>query len=79
MDVFLLLFVAHAVHDDKDGIEVIRIISARRANLKERKRYKEESSLLDDAFWKNAVLNPLYKPTKTVANCACGFRHVSVA
>ncbi|WP_375623763.1 MULTISPECIES: hypothetical protein [unclassified Bartonella] len=45
MDGFLLLFVAHTVYDDKDGIEVIRIISARRANLKERKRYKEESSL----------------------------------
>ncbi len=45
MDGFLLLFVAHTVHDDKDGIEVIRIISARRANLKKRKRYKEESSL----------------------------------
>ncbi|WP_375637499.1 MULTISPECIES: hypothetical protein [unclassified Bartonella] len=45
MDVFLLLFVAHIVHDDKNGIEVIRIISARRANLKERKLYKEESSL----------------------------------
>ncbi|WP_406604551.1 hypothetical protein [Bartonella gliris] len=45
MDGFLLLLVAHTVHDDKDGIEVIRIISARRANSKERKRYEEESSL----------------------------------
>ncbi|WP_375624112.1 MULTISPECIES: BrnT family toxin [unclassified Bartonella] len=45
VDGFLLLLVAHTVHDDKDGIEVIRIISARRANLKERKRYEEESSL----------------------------------
>ncbi|QEE09238.1 BrnT family toxin [Bartonella kosoyi] len=45
VDGFLLLLVAHTVHDDKDGIEVIRIISARRANLKERKRYEEEISL----------------------------------
>ncbi|OLL57881.1 hypothetical protein AT246_07215 [Bartonella henselae] len=45
VDGFLLLLVAHTVHDDKDGIEVIRIISARRANLKERKRYEEESAL----------------------------------
>ncbi|WP_375610741.1 MULTISPECIES: BrnT family toxin [unclassified Bartonella] len=45
VDGFLLLLVAHTVHDDKDGIEVIRIISARRANLKERKHYEEESSL----------------------------------
>ncbi|SSZ39904.1 Protein of uncharacterised function (DUF497) [Bartonella grahamii] len=45
VDGFLLLLVAHTVHDDKDGIEVIRIISARRANSKERKRYEEESSL----------------------------------
>ncbi|WP_019221594.1 MULTISPECIES: BrnT family toxin [Bartonella] len=45
VDGFLLLLVAHTVRDDKDGIEVIRIISARRANLKERKRYEEESSL----------------------------------
>ncbi|WP_330168910.1 BrnT family toxin [Bartonella grahamii] len=45
VDGFLLLLVAYTVHDDKDGIEVIRIISARRANSKERKRYEEESSL----------------------------------
>ncbi|WP_375614167.1 MULTISPECIES: BrnT family toxin [unclassified Bartonella] len=45
VDGFLLLLVAHTVYDDKDGIEVIRIISARRANLKERKHYEEESSL----------------------------------
>ncbi|MBA9083476.1 MULTISPECIES: BrnT family toxin [Bartonella] len=42
---FLLLLVAHTIYDDKDGREVIRIISARRASLKERKRYEEESSL----------------------------------
>ncbi|WP_156850793.1 BrnT family toxin [Bartonella refiksaydamii] len=45
VDGFLLLLVAHTVHDDKDGVEVIRIISARRANLKERKHYEEESLL----------------------------------
>ncbi|WP_455480082.1 BrnT family toxin [Bartonella sp. B23] len=41
----LLLLVAHTIYDDKDGVEVIRIISARRANLKERKRYEKESLL----------------------------------
>ncbi len=41
----LLLLVAHTIYDDKDGIEIIRIISARRANLKERKRYEEEGLL----------------------------------
>ncbi|AQX21141.1 hypothetical protein Bcsk_004830 [Bartonella sp. CDC_skunk] len=45
VDGFLLLLVAHTVYNDNDGIEVIRIISVRRANLKERKRYEEESSL----------------------------------
>ncbi|ATO57160.1 BrnT family toxin [Bartonella sp. 1-1C] len=45
VDGFLLLLVAHTIHDDKGGIEIIRIISARRANLKERKYYEEESSL----------------------------------
>ena len=39
----LLLLVAHTVHDDEDGIETIRLISARRADPKERKRYEEES------------------------------------
>ena len=38
----LLLLVAHTVHDDEDGIETIRLISARRADPKERKRYEEE-------------------------------------
>ena len=41
----LLLLVAHTVRDDKDGIEVIRIISARRAEPKERKRYEQNRSL----------------------------------
>nr|EDZ37998.1 MAG: Hypothetical protein CGL2_11216024 [Leptospirillum sp. Group II '5-way CG'] len=36
----LLLLVAHTVRDDEDGTEVIRIISARRAEPKERKRYE---------------------------------------
>jgi len=37
----LLLLVAHTVQDDEEGIEVIRIISARRAEPKERKRYEQ--------------------------------------
>lgn len=32
----LLLLVAHTVRDDDDGVEVIRIISARRADPKEK-------------------------------------------
>ena len=42
VDGVLLLLVAHTVQDD-DGIEVIRIISARRAEPKERKRYEQET------------------------------------
>ncbi len=38
----LLLLVAHTVRDDEDGAETIRLISARRADPKERKRYEEE-------------------------------------
>lgn len=38
----LLLLVAHTVYEGEDGVEVIRIISARRANSKERKRYEQE-------------------------------------
>ena len=41
----LLLLVAHTVQDDEDGTEVIRIISARRAEPKERKRYEQNCSL----------------------------------
>jgi uncharacterized DUF497 family protein len=43
VDDHLLLLVAHTVHNDKDdeGIEVIRIISARRADPKDRKRYEQ--------------------------------------
>lgn len=39
-DTQLLLLVAHTVHDD-DGCEIIRIISARKANQKERKQYEQ--------------------------------------
>jgi uncharacterized DUF497 family protein len=39
------LLVAHAVLDDEDsGGELIRIISARRAESKERKRYEQNRS-----------------------------------
>ena len=38
----MLLLVAHTVQDDEDGAETIRLISARRADPKERKRYEEE-------------------------------------
>jgi len=38
----LLLLVAHTVRDDENGAETIRLISARRADPKERKRYEEE-------------------------------------
>jgi uncharacterized DUF497 family protein len=45
VDGYLLLLVAHTVRDEKDGTEVIRIISARRAEPKERKRYEKNCSL----------------------------------
>ena len=38
----ILLLVAHTVRDEADGIEIFRIISARRATPKERKRYEEK-------------------------------------
>ena len=41
VDELVMLMVAHAVHE-LDGVEGIRIISARRANHKERRRYEEE-------------------------------------
>lgn len=41
----LLLLVAHTVWDDAGGVEVIRIISARRAEPKERRRYEQNRSL----------------------------------
>jgi uncharacterized protein len=37
----LVLLVAHTVGEDEVGSEVIRIISARRAEPKERKRYEQ--------------------------------------
>ncbi len=40
----LLVLVAHTVRDDEDGAETIRIISARRAEPKERKRYEQNRS-----------------------------------
>lgn len=42
---YLLLLVAHTVRDDEDGTEVIRIISARRADKKERKLYEQGNSV----------------------------------
>lgn len=45
VDGYLLLLVAHTVRDVEDGTEVVRIISARRAAPKERKRYEEHCSL----------------------------------
>jgi uncharacterized DUF497 family protein len=41
----LLLLVAHTVWNDEDGTEIIRIISARRAEPKERKRHEQNRSL----------------------------------
>lgn len=40
---FHVLLVAHTVSEDEDGTEVIRIISARRADQKERKRYEQSN------------------------------------
>lgn len=41
---YLLLLVAHTVRDEEDGSEVVRIISARRADKKERKLYEQGNS-----------------------------------
>lgn len=41
----LLLLVAHTIRDDTDGAEIVRIISARRAEAKERKRYEQDRPL----------------------------------
>jgi uncharacterized protein len=41
VDGVTLLLVAHVSRDEEDG-DVIRIISARRASAKERKRYEQE-------------------------------------
>ena len=40
---YLLLLVAHTVGEDGEGIEIIRIISARAADRKERKRYENQA------------------------------------
>jgi uncharacterized DUF497 family protein len=45
VDGYLLLLVAHTVQGDEDGTEVIRIISARRAEPRERKRYEQNRLL----------------------------------
>ncbi len=42
VDGYLLLLVAHTVGEDFDGAEVLRIISARKAEPKERKRYEQD-------------------------------------
>jgi uncharacterized DUF497 family protein len=39
---YLVLLVAHTVGEDDGGIEIIRIISARAADRKERKRYENQ-------------------------------------
>lgn len=41
VDGYLVLLVAHTVADDADGAEIIRIISARKAEPKERTRYAQ--------------------------------------
>ncbi|WP_295399968.1 BrnT family toxin [uncultured Thiocystis sp.] len=45
VDGYLLLLVAHTVRDDEDGTEIVRMISARRAEPKERKRYEQNRPL----------------------------------
>ena len=40
---YLLLLVAHTIRDEENGVDVIRIISARRANAVERRRYEKEN------------------------------------
>ena len=42
VDGVVLLLVAHTWSEDEGGIEVIRIISARKAESKERKRYEQD-------------------------------------
>ena len=44
VDGFMLLLIAHTIKND-DEEEVIRIISARRAEAKERKKYEQNRSL----------------------------------
>lgn len=42
VDGHLVLLVAHTVSEDDDGTETLRIISARKAEPKERKRYEQD-------------------------------------
>ena len=42
VDGVAILLVAHITHDEEDGTESVRIISARRAKQSERRRYEEE-------------------------------------
>jgi len=44
-DGYLLLLVVHTVRFDEDGVEVIRIISARRADPQHRKHYEQNRPL----------------------------------
>ncbi|PYE90119.1 BrnT family toxin [Phyllobacterium leguminum] len=44
VDGHMLLIVAHMIWDEEDGTEIIRIISARHADPKERKRYERRRS-----------------------------------
>lgn len=41
---FLVILVAHTVIESDDGSELIRVISARKAEPKERKRYENRSA-----------------------------------
>jgi hypothetical protein len=38
-----VLLVVHAYREDRDGEEIIRIVSARRANTREFRRYQEQA------------------------------------
>jgi len=38
---FVLLLVAHTIRDEESGVEVIRVISARRADRREKKIYEQ--------------------------------------
>lgn len=42
VDGVVVLLVAHTVHGEEDGTDIIHIISARRAERQERKRYEQE-------------------------------------
>jgi uncharacterized DUF497 family protein len=45
VDGHLLVLVAHTIWDDENGAEVIRIISARRAEQHERSRYEQNRAI----------------------------------